>query len=455
MSTPHPAEPPPRRDFGRVAHGLRWTLLGEVGFAGGQFALLVLLAHLGSEPALGRYSLGLAIVTPLLVITSLHLRPAYVIVRDEDLDFSHYLTLRTLAVPLSVLIAAAWAWLATEDLRTVWVVIAVGIMRGAELFSDIFYAPAQRAEQLHPIGVSRALRGLVLVASAGAALALGLDPAVAITIGAGAAVVLTLSHDRALARRHAPLRLSAQARPLWALAVRTAPIGIAGGLLGLSVNMPAYLLEAWGGVTEVGRYAAIFSVFYISGVLNAALGGAAIARLARLFESDRRGFLALLARLVALVAGLGALGVVACQWLGPLYLRLAYGASYVGLVSELEVAALAAAIAGVANLLSQALVVMHRFKTQLLCNIGVLGLSVGLAAWLVPERGVAGAARALVALSLVRLVIYLATVAVAWRRSACPPLASSRAPSTSSAVSTPSTVSTPSPALCPAPRATA
>ena len=102
---------------------------------------------------------------------------------------------------------------------------------------------------------------------------------------------------------------------LWALAVRTAPIGIAGGLLGLSVNMPAYLLEAWGGVTEVGRYAAIFSVFYISGVLNAALGGAAIVN--PLAEPEAREDLLRAAVAVAVRSGRIDDAVTAAEMLRP------------------------------------------------------------------------------------------------------------------------------------------
>ena len=59
-------------DFGRVASSLRWTLLGEVLFAAGQFGMMMVMARLGSDAALGRYALGLAISTPLFVLTSLH-----------------------------------------------------------------------------------------------------------------------------------------------------------------------------------------------------------------------------------------------------------------------------------------------------------------------------------------------------------------------------------------------
>ena len=105
-------------DFGRVASSLRWTLLGEVAFAGGQFGLLIAMARLGSDEALGRYALGLAIATPLFVLTSLHLRPAYVVAKAGAMDFGHVLGLRLIGAPLAVVLAAVWSAIAGLDSTT-------------------------------------------------------------------------------------------------------------------------------------------------------------------------------------------------------------------------------------------------------------------------------------------------------------------------------------------------
>src|SRR5690606_27476679 len=48
-----------------VRRSLSWTMFGELGFAASQWLSLMVIAKLGSAEALGRYSLGFAVSTPI------------------------------------------------------------------------------------------------------------------------------------------------------------------------------------------------------------------------------------------------------------------------------------------------------------------------------------------------------------------------------------------------------
>jgi O-antigen/teichoic acid export membrane protein len=63
-------------------------------------------------------------------------------------------------------------------------------------------------------------------------------------------------------------------------------------------------------------------------------------------------------------------------------------------------------VAGLANMLSQALTAQGRFGQQLAINAVGLGASVALALWLVPGGGLRGAMWALMAMAGLRLAIY-------------------------------------------------
>lgn len=407
-----------------IRRSLSWTLFGEGVFAAAQWFSLMVVAKLGSPEALGRYALGLAVATPVIVLANLHLRGVYVVDVRERWRFEDYLGLRALTIPAALLVtgsiclATGWPW------QTAAVVMLLGVVRASGSAADILYARAQRAETMASIGVSRAIRGVLWIGL----LALGMafaDEVVALALSAVALAVFTLVYDlpkaAAIHRREAGdggegedggaasrwLRPRFEPERLTTLAWTALPMGLAAGLLGLTGNVPAYVLEHTHGVEEVGYFAAVFSVIQASGVLNMALGNAAVPRLAKLSVEDPGGFWVLLAKLLAVVAVLNGLGVVATLVAGELYLRLAYTDAYVAYLPELIWTAVAAVVVGLANLLSQTLTALSRFWTQLIINAAALVFSIVVAVVLIPDRGVEGAVWALLALAGFRFVLYL------------------------------------------------
>ncbi|MEX1366168.1 MAG: hypothetical protein AB1Z98_23790 [Nannocystaceae bacterium] len=384
-----------------------WSLAGEGLYAAGTFGALVLLARLGSVEALGQFTLGMAIATPAILLTNLHLRPAYVI--DEGgWRYPEYLSLRLLTIPLALVITAVAAWLGGLDGRTAAVVLAVGGLRAWEALSDILLAPAQKAERMAAIGRSRALRGLLTAGGLGVGLALTGDLLVGLGLSLALLGGLSLLHDARVARRFASARARPPSRRLLRLARHTLPIGLAAALLAASVNLPAYVLERSFELTTLGYFGAVMSVVYVAGVLNVSLGNAAIPRLARRAGSGQ--LRSLLLRLLLVVTALNGALVLGTVLLGPTYLRLAYGEAYAAYAPELTLAAVAAAVAGVANMLSQTVTALGRFGQQLRINlIGVVGSAVA-ALWLVPSGGLRGAVWAVLALASLRLCIYVAVL---------------------------------------------
>lgn len=399
----------------RFAFSLSWTLVGEVLFAAGQFSMLVVMARLGSESVLGRYALGLAIATPLFVLTSLHLRPTFVVSTGDRFAFGHYLALRMIGTPLALAAVAAWTWVAGHDPATRTMVTMVAVVRSSELISDILLAAPARAEQLRSVGISRALRGVTLVGSVATALAFGATPVAAMSMGAVAGVLVTVLYDLPVARQFEPTRPRFEGEALAALAWLAAPVGLAGALLGLTQNMSAYVLEDVGSMAELGRYTAAVSVLFISGVLNMAVGSAAVPRLARLFDASAARFTRFLVRVVVVVAALNACILGGCVLFGEFYLRLAYGPTMGALHTEVIWAGGIAIAAGVANLLSQTLVATRRFRTQLLVSLSGLLVAVVLALTLIPTRGLTGALMTLGGMQLWRLAVYVVTVTVVAR----------------------------------------
>lgn len=385
-----------------------WSLVGEGVYAAGLLVTAIALARLGPPEALGQHTLGLAIATPVILLTNLHLRPAYVV--DEGGRFADYLGLRRATIPLALVLTLAVALLGGHDPRTLAMVLAVGGMRAWESLSDIFLAPAQRAHDLAAVGRSRALRGLLTAAGVSAGLWLTGDALVGMALALVLLGGLSLGPDARAARRHAEGSgarepAAAPARPRLALVRRTWPIGLAAALLAAGAQAPAYVLEETHDVIALGQLGVVTSVAYVAQLLNVALGNAAIPRLAAC-RRQGRSIGRLLGRLVLLVAACDGLLVLGVLVLGGAYLRVAFGPAHAGLLPELVLAAAAAGAAGVANMLSQALTALERFGQQLWINAAGLVASVALALWLVPQGGLRGAMVALLATAGLRLVVY-------------------------------------------------
>lgn len=397
-----------------VRRSLSWTLFGELCNAAAQWFSLMVIAKLGSAEALGRYSLGLAIATPIVIFANLHLRPIYVVDTRSRWGFADFLGLRSLLLPLALLIVAGvclargWPW------QTSAVVMLIAVLRVSEGASDIFYARAQRAEHMDPIGISRALRGVWWIGL----LSLGLtfaNDVVAVALVAAAMLAHTWLFDRRKAAAveipddptGTSMRPRFDAQALRGLLREALPIGVAAGLLGLTANIPAYVLEDRRGVAAVGILAAVLSIRQAASVINMALGNAAIARLAKLSVDDARGFWRLLAKLMGVVVLLNGLGVAVVALFGDLYLRYGFAPEYESYVPQLVLASIAAVIVGLANILSQTLTALSQFRIQLWINLVVVIVTAAVAFWRIPAHGLDGAVETFLVIASFRFVIYV------------------------------------------------
>ncbi|HVI01732.1 MAG TPA: lipopolysaccharide biosynthesis protein [Enhygromyxa sp.] len=399
-----------------VRRSLSWTLFGELSFALSQWLSYMIIAKLGTPEALGRYSLGFAVATPIVIAASLHLRPIYVVDVRSRWGFADFLGLRSVLLPLALTLVAAVCLLRGWPWQTAVVVMLVGVVRVSESASDIYYARAQRAETMDPIGISRALRGVWSIGLLALGLALTDDDVIALALVAAAMLLHTLLFDRRKAAAievpgdptGGSLRPRFRAESLRSLLREALPVGVAATLLALTANIPAYVLEQRHGLAAVGILAAVMSIRQVSSVINMALGSAAIARLAKLSIDNARGFWRLLGKLLAVVLTLNGLGLIVIVLFGDLYLRYGYTPEYEPYVPQLVLASIAAVVLGLSNILSQTLTALSQFRMQLWINLVVVGVAAALSMWWIPARGLDGAVETALSVACLRFVIYVA-----------------------------------------------
>jgi len=131
-----------------------WTFVGNAIYAGGQFAMLMLLAKLVPLELVGQYALSLAIVYPVMMLTNLQLRSVMTSGVRQQAHFGHYLSLRLLTTSLALAIIFAITQVLGYRWEMTVVAMMVGIAYAIETVSDVYYARLQLNDRMAEISKS-------------------------------------------------------------------------------------------------------------------------------------------------------------------------------------------------------------------------------------------------------------------------------------------------------------
>jgi O-antigen/teichoic acid export membrane protein len=381
-----------------------WILSGNLVYAACQWGAIVMLARLGNAFMIGQFSLGLALATPVLMFTNLHLRAVQATDARRLTRFGDYLRLRAAMTLGGLAVIAGIVWFGNYQRQTALVILAVALAKGIETLSDIHYGLFQLNDRLDQTGRSMMLRGMLSVGALGAGLYLTHN----IVWGCAALALVWLGalvgFDMPRGRRFAAG--SATARSSWSLIWTALPLGIATTMAALNLNMPRYFIHSGLGEKQLGIYSAMAYATVAMILVSDSLGHCAIPRLARLYSGGQFAeFRTLLLQLVATGAGLGLAGLAAAQLLGVRLLTIFYGREYAAHHRTFLVLILATAIYCVACMFTSAITAARCFRIQAPIYMLIAGSNALACARWVPAAGLAGGAAAMALGATVHLVL--------------------------------------------------
>jgi O-antigen/teichoic acid export membrane protein len=392
---------------GSPAPGLRrsaaWALAGNVVYAGTQWLALVALARLGTPAAVGQFALGLAIGAPVVLLSNLQLRSVLATDAHDQHAWPDTLGLRLMTTALALVVIAAIAGLGYGG-ATAAVIALAGVAKVIEGISDLYYGLLQKHERMDVMARSLMLRGALGLGALVAGFALTRDVGVAVAGMAGAWAVVLVAHDVPAAAALVPAgargpRLRPEAQ--LALARLALPLGVTMLFVSLQQNIPRYVVEHGLGEAALGIFTAMAYVQVAGEIAIRALGQTATPRLARHWHAgERAAFDALLARLLALGAGLGVGAVVLAAALGELVLELFFGPAYAAEAAVFTWLMAAAAVSWIGSLLGYAASATRAFARFTAPYAAVTAVALIAAVTLIPRHGLLGAAWALGATSM-------------------------------------------------------
>lgn len=397
--------------------GFSWTLAGNIVYAGCQWAMVVVLAKLGSPETVGQFGLGLAVTAPVMLFANLHLPALLATDCKGEYRFGHYLALRLVTIVLALATIAALAVNSGYGAGTALVIVIVGLAKAFESAGGVFHGLLQRLGHLDWNARSGMYKGLLSLAT----LAVGahFHGAVGAAVGLAIAWLLVLGfYDIPCAvlavRDSAAGPVPPEGlRPLWewrrvsALAWLALPGGIIMLLISLTTNIPRYFIGDELGEAALGIFVALAYFMVAVAMVTSALGQAATPLLARHHAGgDQAAFMALTFQLIGMGFLVGAAGLVVAWLGGREILTLAYAPEYAEHTPAFLWLMAAAALNQVGSALGYAVTARRQLRAQPIA-LGLVMLVTAVSCYLLlPVYGLTGAAISLLISSVVHVMAY-------------------------------------------------
>ncbi|HEY9852390.1 MAG TPA: oligosaccharide flippase family protein [Leptolyngbyaceae cyanobacterium] len=406
-----------------------WTFIGNTVYAACQWGMLVVLAKLGSPEMVGQFTLGLAVTAPVIMFTNLQLRAVQATDAKQKYLFGDYLGLRSIATMLGFLvivgitIASGYRW------QTSLVILIIGLAKGFESISDVFYGLIQQHERMDRIAISMMIkgplsllllgigvycRGSVLWGSVGLAIAWAIV-LFSYDIRSGALLLktspsVTSQHKSTTISRN-PLHPRWNLKILGQLTCLSLPLGVVMMLISLNSNIPRYFIQSYLGERELGIFAALAYLMVAGNMVILALGQSASPRLAKYYAmGNSQAFRTLLIELVGIGGAIGVVAVSIAQVAGRELLTIIYRPEYAQQKDLFVQVMVAAGIGYVASFLGYGITAARYFLIQIPLFIGVTATSAIASLWLIPSLGLSGAALALILAAIVQTVFSLGAI---------------------------------------------
>jgi O-antigen/teichoic acid export membrane protein len=377
----------------RLRHNIAWTILGTGSYLASQWLILVVLAKLGNPKVVGEYSLALAIVTPLTVLSQLQLRQVIVTDITRQYNYGDYLINRVVLSLLSVVIACVVAISLYPSARAVAVVGLLALVKTADSVSDVCYAQMQKHQRMDYVALSMSMKAWSSIVGFGVTYYYANDLTLAILVVLGISVVLLGVFDAPLAAKHESAPLKLDASRFFALTVLAVPLALAGGLVSFSSNVPRYFLESYHGKEAVALFSVAAAPLSFVTLLQGSITQAVMLRITIHFQKGQlKEFKALSDKITFLFIAITSFFTVIFYVWGETILSTLFTATYADAVSALLIMSGGLAFGSVATTGSYALIAGRRFRMQLTNILIALFVQIMLCSVLIPTTSVTGAA---------------------------------------------------------------
>jgi O-antigen/teichoic acid export membrane protein len=386
-----------------------WLFSGNVLYSACQWAIVLVLAKLGSPEQVGEYALGMAVSAPIILLANFQLRALLASDIRNQFTFRKYLTFRLVSLALALAVVAGAAVYTQGDSGRKGIILLVGFSQMLEYISETYYGLMQKRERVDRIAWSLLLKGPISLAVLCLAMYITRSVSWAVCGLSLGRLTILLAWDSRLGFAakdddEPTSRLDWDGAAMLSLLRLALPLGVISMLGSLTPNIPRYFIDAFQGKAELGIFSAIASLLSVGTLMISALGQASFLPVAKACVSaDQATYRNAIWRAVAMGGVLGGVAVAASMLFGHSLLvhlfRREYG-EYTDLLVRMMIAG---TIMFIASGLGYVMTAARRLGPQIPLLLVSAVAAAATSAWAIPRHGLSGAADAFLISACVQL----------------------------------------------------
>lgn len=383
---------------GSLKKDFAWTLTGNAVYSACQWAMVVILARLGSLDAVGDYGLAMAISAPVLLLGNFQLRSLLASDVEDQYPFSQYLRFRLWSLGWALLAVAIICAAARFSLWTGMVVFLIAVAMAFELMGELYYGVMQKNDRMDRIARSLMMKGPASAVTFGVAMYLTHNVACAAGALAAARGAVWLLYDRRLDPRWTTVQHSSEGagrKSMLPLLRTSVTLGLILMACSLNSNMPRYFIEGVLNHRELGVFSALVSLLGIGNMMMAAIGQSSFLRIARAHAFDNGSEFGLyLFQMIGVAAFAGCCAIAAAVIAGPWILALLFRPEYAAYARLFVWLMIAGGVGYITTALGNAMTAARCFTPQVALLAATAAATALSCRLLIPSYGLVGAAQA-------------------------------------------------------------
>jgi O-antigen/teichoic acid export membrane protein len=316
-------------------------------------------------------------------------------VRDEY-SFGEHLSFRIVSLAFALLVVGAVIALIESSRPAGAVIFLVGLGQCFDYVSETYFGLLQKHDRLDRVSLSLMLKGplcLILLSVAMYLTRNVLWAVAALAVGRGLILWCFDTRNAIAVTGHYQLdwKRAIQVKLFWT----ALPLGVISALCGLNLNIPRYFIEVDLSKHDLGIFSALASLVGAGNLVMAALASCSIVGLARAWVSrDTSKYRSLSLQLFAVSALMGSAGVLIAFLAGHKVLALLFRPEYESSANVLARIMVAGALGYVVSAQGYAMTAARKLLQQIPLLLGTAAVTTLCSWYLVPRRGLEGAAEA-------------------------------------------------------------
>jgi O-antigen/teichoic acid export membrane protein len=361
---------------------------------------MVILAKLLNVADVGRFSLAMAICTPISVFFALRLSEVQITDTENIYRFGHYLSVQIVMSLIAVLTISTIVLFSNFNAQDSILIIAVGIGQAIILNRDVFISFNQKHERMDTVAFSKIILGVGSLSTLGLVLWSTRQLVWGVLAMQITKLMVLLFWDI-----HATYRLTSvytnestfeclqpsfQPSSMSKLILLALPLGFSAMLTSLTVNAPRFMIKKFMTNEMLGYFAAILALETAGQMVVEAAGLSALPRLSRYYQENRSLYIRLLLKLVILAAIMGLISVFVATLFGHTILEIMFTSKYAQFNNVFVWIMVYGTFAYIGNFLKYGMSSTQHFKAQpVIVGIALLVI-IGTGLVIVPNHGLVG-----------------------------------------------------------------